>query len=119
MLDWTSAALDRVDRAAFFDSFDAGEAVPYFYEPFLEAFDPDLRKQLGVWYTPAEVVRYMVARVDMALKEDLGIADGLAAENVFCARPLLRHRDVPCRGAATHRRQPPGQGPWRTHRSAG
>ena len=87
LLDWTSAALDRVDRETFFDRFDAGEAVPYFYEPFLEAFDPDLRKQLGVWYTPAEVVRYMVARVDMALKEDLGIADGLAAENVFVLDP--------------------------------
>ncbi len=87
LLDWTAAALDRVDRAAFFDRFDAGEAVPYFYEPFLEAFDPELRKQLGVWYTPAEVVRYMVARVDMALKEDLGIADGLAADNVFVLDP--------------------------------
>ena len=87
LLDWTAAALDRVDRAAFFDRFDAGEAVPYFYEPFLEAFDPDLRKQLGVWYTPAEVVRYMVARVDMALKEDLGIADGLAADNVYVLDP--------------------------------
>ena len=87
LLDWTSAALDRVDRAAFFDRFDAGEAVPYFYEPFLEAFDPELRKQLGVWYTPAEVVRYMVARVDMALKEDLGIADGLAADNVYVLDP--------------------------------
>ena len=61
--------------------------MPYFYEPFLEAFDPELRKQLGVWYTPAEVVRYMVARVDMALKEDLGIADGLAADNVYVLDP--------------------------------
>ena len=87
LLDWTAAALDRVDREAFFERFDAGEAVPYFYEPFLEAFDPDLRKQLGVWYTPAEVVRYMVARVDMALKEDLGIADGLAADNVYVLDP--------------------------------
>ncbi len=87
LLDWTAAALDRVDRGAFFDRFDAGEAVPYFYEPFLEAFDPELRKQLGVWYTPAEVVRYMVARVDMALKEDLGIADGLAADNVYVLDP--------------------------------
>ena len=87
LLDWTAAALDRVDRTAFFDRFDTGEAVPYFYEPFLEAFDPDLRKQLGVWYTPAEVVRYMGARVDMALKEDLGIADGLAADNVFVLDP--------------------------------
>ena len=87
VLDWTAAALDRVDRAAFFSQFNEGEAVPYFYEPFLEAFDPDLRKQLGVWYTPAEVVHYMVARVDRALKDDLGIADGLAAENVYVLDP--------------------------------
>ena len=61
--------------------------MPYFYEPFLEAFDPALRRQLGVWYTPAEVVRYMVARVDRALKDDLGIADGLAAEQVYVLDP--------------------------------
>ena len=87
VLDWTAAALDRVDRTAFFARFNEGEAVPYFYEPFLEAFDPALRKQLGVWYTPSEVVRYMVARVDRALRDDLGIADGLAAENVYVLDP--------------------------------
>ena len=87
VLDWTSAALDRVDGDAFFARFNEGEAVTYFYEPFLEAFDPELRKQLGVWYTPAEVVRYMVARVDKALRDDLGIADGLAAENVYVLDP--------------------------------
>ena len=87
VLDWTEAALDRVDRAAFFSRFNEGEAVPYFYEPFLEAFDPALRKQLGVWYTPTDVVRYMVARVDKALKDDLGIPEGLAAENVHVLDP--------------------------------
>ncbi len=87
VLDWTAAALDRVDREVFFAKFNEGEAVPYFYEPFLEEFDPALRKQLGVWYTPAEVVRYMVARVDRALKDDLGIEDGLAAENVYVLDP--------------------------------
>ena len=87
VLDWTAAALNRVDREAFFAKFDEGEAVPYFYEPFLQAFDPERRKQLGVWYTPAEVVRYMVARVDRALKDDLGISDGLAAENVYVLDP--------------------------------
>ncbi len=95
VLDWTAAALDRVDQEAFFTRFDASlsptgsgsEAVPYFYEPFLEAFDPRLRKELGVWYTPNEVVRYMVARVDRALKDDLGIADGLAADNVYVLDP--------------------------------
>ena len=87
VLDWTAAALDRVDRLAFFARFREGEAVAYFYEPFLESFDPDLRKQLGVWYTPADVVHYMVGRVDTALKDDLGIADGLAAENVYVLDP--------------------------------
>ena len=87
VLDWTAAALNRVERDAFLAKFGEGEAVPYFYEPFLQAFDPDLRKQLGVWYTPTEVVRYMVARVDKALKDDLGIPDGLAGENVYVLDP--------------------------------
>lgn len=87
LLDWAGAALNRVSRAEFFARFKDSEAVQYFYEPFLEAFDPELRKQLGVWYTPVEVVRYMIARVDRALKDDLGIADGLAAENVYILDP--------------------------------
>ena len=87
VLDWTAAALERVDRAAFFSRFNSGEAVPYFYEPFLEAFDPSLRKELGVWYTPTAVVRAMVARVDNALKQDLHIPDGLAADNVVVLDP--------------------------------
>ena len=87
VLDWTATALNRVERDAFFTKFGEGEAVPYFYEPFLQAFDPELRKQLGVWYTPTEVVRYMVARVDKALRDDLGIPDGLAGENVYVLDP--------------------------------
>ncbi len=87
VLDWTAAALNRVERDAFFARFGEGQAVQYFYEPFLQAFDPTLRKQLGVWYTPPEVVRYMVARVDRALKDDLGIAEGLAADNVYVLDP--------------------------------
>ena len=87
VLDWAAAALNRVQRDEFFARFNEGEAVPYFYEPFLQAFDPELRKQLGVWYTPAEVVRYMVARVDRALKDDLGIPDGLAGDNVYVLDP--------------------------------
>ena len=87
VLDWTAAALARVDRSAFFSRFNRGEAVPYFYEPFLEAFDPGLRKELGVWYTPTEVVRAMVAQVDNTLKHDLHIPDGLAAENVVVLDP--------------------------------
>ena len=87
VLDWVNGVLNRVDRAAFFGQFAAAGAVQYFYEPFLQAFDPELRKQLGVWYTPPEIVRYMVARVDAVLREELGIADGLADPEVFILDP--------------------------------
>lgn len=44
---------------------------------------PDsLRKQLGVWYTPHEIVQYMVERVDRVLRDELKVADGLADKNV-------------------------------------
>lgn len=87
VLDWTAATLNRVDRAAFFERFVETHAVQYFYEPFLEAFDPELRKQLGVWYTPPEIVEYMVARVDTVLREELEIVDGLADPRVFVLDP--------------------------------
>jgi Type ISP C-terminal specificity domain/N-6 DNA Methylase len=87
VLDWTGSALNRVNRNEFFTKFDEGQAVQYFYEPFLEAFDPQLRKELGVWYTPPEIVKYMVERVDMVLREELEIEDGLANENVYILDP--------------------------------
>ena len=86
-LEWASATLNRVDRSSFFSAFEQDKAVQYFYEPFLEAFDPELRKQLGVWYTPHEIVQYMVARVDTVLKEELHIADGLADPKVYVLDP--------------------------------
>ncbi len=86
-LDRAGETLNRVDRQIFFENFDEDGAVQYFYEPFLEAFDPEVRKQFGVWYTPREVVRYMVERVDTALREELGLADGLADESVYILDP--------------------------------
>lgn len=87
VLDWTAAVLNRVDRPSFFAKFEEAHAVQYFYEPFLQAFDPELRKQLGVWYTPPEIVQYMVARVDTVLREELGLPNGLADKNVYVLDP--------------------------------
>ena len=86
-LDWTEAVLDRVDRTAFFSRFEDEDAVLYFYEPFLAAFDPRLRKELGVWYTPRQVVQYMVERVDRVLRSELGITKGLADDSVYVLDP--------------------------------
>lgn len=87
ILGWTEDALNRVDRSSFFAQFEEKRAVQYFYEPFLERFDSELREQLGVWYTPEEVVEYQVRRIDTVLREELGIRDGLAAEEVVVLDP--------------------------------
>lgn len=86
-LERAAAVLDRVDRGAFFAAFQEGQAVQYFYEPFLAAFDPDLRKELGVWYTPREIVQFQVARIDTVLREELGIEAGLADPRVDVLDP--------------------------------
>lgn len=87
LMNWTGDALNRVDRGPFFERFSKEEAVQYFYEPFLEAFDPELREDLGVWYTPPEIVEYQVRRVDTVLREELEIADGLADDRVKILDP--------------------------------
>ncbi len=87
VMEWAANVLNRVDRASFFSAFEEGRAVQYFYEPFLEAFDPELRKELGVWYTPPEIVQYMVARIDTVLREELALPDGLADPNVYVLDP--------------------------------
>jgi hypothetical protein len=87
VLNWTQTALNRVERPAFFSNFEEHHAVQYFYEPFLAAYDPVLRKRLGVWFTPPDVVRYMVARIDKVLREQLHVTNGFADPNVFVLDP--------------------------------
>lgn len=50
----------------------------HFYEDFLTAYNPALRKSKGVWYTPQSVVQFIVRAVDEILKCDFGLAEGLA-----------------------------------------
>jgi hypothetical protein len=87
VMGWAADTLLRVDRDAFFARFHDAAAVQYFYEPFLESFDPELRKQLGVWYTPPEIVKYMVQRVDQVLRSDFDRPDGLADPTVYVLDP--------------------------------
>lgn len=87
MLDLAGDTLARVDRHAFSLKFSQVDAVQYFYEPFLKAFDPKLRKDLGVWYTPREIVHYMVERVDHLLRTKLGQPLGLASSDVCVLDP--------------------------------
>jgi hypothetical protein len=86
ILELAGEALNRV-QSTLFDVFQGEEAVAYFYEPFLEAFDPQLRKDLGVWYTPREIIHYMVERVDGLLRSELNEPLGLASPSVRILDP--------------------------------
>lgn len=55
----------------------------HFYEDFLSAYNPLLRKAKGVWYTPLSVVQFIVRAVDEILKRDFNLAEGLADHSMF------------------------------------
>jgi hypothetical protein len=77
-LDEIAALLDRTDVAEIFTGL-PGDPVTHFYEAFLEAYDPAARRDRGVYYTPEEIVRFMVRCADALLKENG--AGGLSAED--------------------------------------
>jgi hypothetical protein len=95
--------------------FDGQDPILYFYENFLETFDHKARERFGVYYTPVQIVRYMVGALDRTLRQSLGTA-GLADENVHILDPatgtgtyLLGIADRLRRDVA--RREGPGQTP--------
>ncbi len=61
----------------------------YFYEHFLAAYDPKLRKDTGVYYTPVEVVKCQVALVDDLLRNTLGKAGGFTHKDVVTLDPAV------------------------------
>ncbi|KHJ38626.1 putative helicase [Pedobacter glucosidilyticus] len=54
------------------------DPVVHFYETFLAAYNPALRKARGVWYTPQPVVNFIVRAVDDILKTEFNLPQGLA-----------------------------------------
>lgn len=54
------------------------DPVVHFYETFLGAYNPSLRKSRGVWYTPQPVVSFIIRSVDELLKKNFELEEGLA-----------------------------------------
>ena len=59
------------------------DPVVHFYEDFLKAYNPEIKKQYGVWNTPVEVVRFIVNMVDDILKTKLDLPEGLANNDLI------------------------------------
>jgi len=66
------------------------DPVFHFYETFVGAYDPKMRKKRGVYYTPDEVVSYIVRSVDYLLKTKFGLKRGLADESKIKGKALHR-----------------------------
>lgn len=88
-----SASLDlilRVIGTVPVDSLESsGDPWLYFYEDFLAAYDPELRKNAGVYYTPVEVVQAQVKLVDELLIQELGRQFGFADSDVVVLDPAV------------------------------
>ena len=78
--------IDAVDPVAL-KRRGTGDVWLYFYEEFLAAYDPKLRNEYGVYYTPVEVVRCQVRLVDELLRTRLGKAYGLVDDKVVLLDP--------------------------------
>ena len=61
----------------------------YFYEDFLAAYDPKLRKDSGVYYTPVQVVKCQVALVDDLLRNTLHKAGGFTHKDIVTLDPAV------------------------------
>ena len=81
-VDDLTQLLGNADIEAILSAFGKREArqdpILHFYEPFLAAYDPMLREQRGVYYTPEPVVSYIVRSVDWLLRQRFNCPTGLA-----------------------------------------
>lgn len=57
---------------------DSPDPVIHFYEDFLREYNPAKKMEMGVFYTPLPVVRFIIRGIDELLKREFGIAKGLA-----------------------------------------
>ena len=74
-------------RTAFTPSNQLEDPVIHFYETFLAQYDPQRRIDRGVYYTPPQVISYIVRSVDILLKTELNRPRGLADDNTLILDP--------------------------------
>ena len=61
----------------------------YFYEDFLAEYDPKLRKESGVYYTPLEVTQCQVSLIDEILRNEFGKRYGFVEDEVATLDPAV------------------------------
>jgi hypothetical protein len=86
-------SLIRVIGTIDWEQLDAGEsenAYAYLYERFLQVYDPKQRRETGSYYTPAELVGFMVRFVDQVLRSpEMKHPLGLASPDLTIIDPAM------------------------------
>jgi hypothetical protein len=65
------------------------DLVVYFYEQFLEQYDAGERVKRGVYYTPPELVGYLIRATEALLRRDFDLKRGLAEPSVILLDPAV------------------------------
>jgi hypothetical protein len=94
LLDDITSLLARTIVAQVFQDEKRDPSI-HFYEDFLDAYDPQVRKDQGVYYTPDEVVSYIVRTTHVSLQTDFGLPLGLADTTTWGAFAKAKKLTVP------------------------
>ena len=93
MIGWTINNLIAVVNHVSFEvlsvSATGRDPLLYFYEDFLEIYDPELRKQRGVYYTPVQVVNLQTRIISHMLTHGFKRHYGFADQTVQTLDPAV------------------------------
>ncbi|MCJ7777468.1 MAG: N-6 DNA methylase [Sedimentisphaerales bacterium] len=87
IVDVLTVANTREVLHKYFVEGKGSDPIVHFYETFLAEYDPKEREQRGVYYTPPEVVSYIVRSLNIILMEYFGKQDGFATSSVTVLDP--------------------------------
>jgi Type ISP C-terminal specificity domain len=94
LLDDITSLLARTSVSQVFQDEKRDPSI-HFYEDFLDAYDPQVRKDQGVYYTPDEVVSYIVRTAHASLQNDFGLPFGLADTTTWAGFAKAKNLKVP------------------------
>ncbi len=88
-LSLVQRVIHATPREALVTKGDSTDPWLFFYENFLAAYDPELRKRAGVYYTPLEVVQCQVRLIDEILQKEFGKEMGFVEAGVATLDPAV------------------------------
>jgi len=93
LVGWTAENLltivNNVEPGLLRAEGDERDPLLYFYEDFLEEYDPQLRKEAGVYYTPQPVVNLQTRVINHLLQDRFDRTYGFADEDVHTLDPAV------------------------------